>query len=113
MTEAGEDGNMSDKPAGIAAATEHLHAAMAALSVPRVTAGQAEEDRETARRMHQILPGLPAHGVQRTLAELVAWVADGGVIVDPAHVWACQYAGGVSADYDVSVLYGEWATATP
>jgi len=52
-------------------------------------------------------------GVQRTLAGLVAWVADGGVVVDPAHVWACQYAGGVSAAYDTSVLYGEWATATP
>jgi hypothetical protein len=52
---------MSEEPTGIAAAAEHLHAAMAALGVPRVTAGQPEEDRETARRVHEAFPGLPAH----------------------------------------------------
>jgi hypothetical protein len=49
------------EPAGFAAAAAHLHAAMAALGVPSVAAGQPEEDRETARRVHQIVPGVPAH----------------------------------------------------
>jgi hypothetical protein len=43
-------------------------------------------------------------GVQRTAAELVEMAARYHVTLDPATVWAQQYAGGLTAAYDTSIL---------
>lgn len=41
-----------------------------------------------------------------------ALVADVGVAeVTTSSLWACQYAGGLSAPYNVSLLYGSWSLA--
>jgi hypothetical protein len=47
-------------------------------------------------------------GVQRTAAELAGMAARYHVTLDPGRVWAQQYAGGMTAAYDTSILLGSW-----
>lgn len=46
--------------------------------------------------------------VQRTAVELAAMATRWGVTLDPAHIWALQYAGGMTAAYDTSLLLSDW-----
>jgi hypothetical protein len=47
-------------------------------------------------------------GVQRTATDLAAMATRYHVTLDPAHIWAQQYAGGMTAAYDTSLLLGTW-----
>lgn len=47
-------------------------------------------------------------GNLRSAAELAADILELGITLAEEKLWACQYAGGMTAEYDTSVLYGEW-----
>lgn len=59
-------------PGGIAAARDHLEAAMAALGVRAPAEGDWEIDREAARKVHAAEPGVPAAHALATIQVLRA-----------------------------------------
>lgn len=67
-------------------------------------------------RAHSLVGSLPCvawwlatlDGVGRTAEGLAVMAQQHGVTLDPSRIWAQQYAGGMTAAFDISIVFGDF-----